>query len=338
MECEEPVGNEGFMTDRAAITAKPFSKEIPNPTKVLDGVWVSTTDESTPSDMTDPLPAVEGLLRGAKSSILITTPRLTKPEVCSLLNKAAERGVGVYSLVSALRLHEKFVTWGLAREVETIESTLLIADPSTNPRGLWFHGELTSQQGKTTSPIELEEDQVSEMWSHFSWLFWNASGDELFYGKRRRGMPLKPAPQGVPETLAVTSRGDGYTGLMTTDSTAEGWFSLDFLQTASLIPETRKVIVPLSNKLKPQIGRIRGKVLLADGNIDTSCVRSGSRLMVIDKPYSFLLTKAQTERFSEELPSASWRYEHSIPLDSVKGRVLLAQTWIPREGTPQVLS
>jgi len=197
-------------TARQEIGPKALSEgTINNESTLLTGFWERTRTEAPKAHKVDVFSKVIRLVKGAKESVILYSPKVTLSQLVVELEKAHHKNIRIYALATDLKTHQKVFKHGIMRANKDISSTFVLVDPKKNAKGIWFHGELISQS-KPGFVLELDDEQIQDALIHFSYLFWRADGQELFFQRIRNCAPFHGSIPDASPRLDRSFRDDGF--------------------------------------------------------------------------------------------------------------------------------
>ncbi len=185
---------------------------ISNSDTILKRFWEEQEKGARKSKNVDIFPKILKMVKSSQEMVLLYSPKLTYGDLRVELKKRMDAGIRTYGLIKNIDMHKDIIDFGIFRESNKVHSTFILIDPKTNPKGIWLVGELTKEL-ELDFYLELDPDQVKETWAHFTHLFWNASGKELFFGKIRDSSNKTPPQSEVTPTIYNTSRREGFDGI-----------------------------------------------------------------------------------------------------------------------------
>lgn len=152
------------------------------------------------------------LIYGAKTMICLQSFLIQDTKIIDSLLKAATRGIKVYVMDSAgtrlehqeedehfstteykRMLNTKFLYHFVHRQANSFHAKFIVIDPKENPKGVMFTGNFNEKPFKENPElgVELNEQQVKELFQVFVYHFWEFATDEQNDGQQFT--KLKPA-------------------------------------------------------------------------------------------------------------------------------------------------
>jgi hypothetical protein len=213
-----------------------------------------------------PFPAQLQQLLGKQPGVLLVLSRqVTHPLLLAALLKAAQAGTRVYLLSSERIASIKELAGNcLMRFGATLHGAYLLADPQTNPRGLYCDDAFTQvaiEQGKCHL-VELDPAQCQLAFQHFCYHFWNSAKEEVI---DRNAQP-QPVPAAPPfSLLKPLDHIDGIRaqlakGEIKTVSAAPSIWPLEQLKKADILTQD-SVQDPIT------LGQHNGNLCVSDGSM-----------------------------------------------------------------------
>lgn len=266
------------------------------------------------------------LCKEAEDTIIIHTPKLTLPELTVELEKQNSKGVRTYALTKDIDNHQKVFKKGIMREKRDIFSTYILVDSSSSPQGIWFMGELTSESEKQVI-IELNNEQIEELWHHFSHEFWKNTGQELFFGKTRDSLKYEGTEPETEEILGNTARNvsEAVSEIDIDELYLPTEKPVDFQEhmmakivVTKIEEKTKDLILDLDPKETSLLGTKDNIIGHLDGT------QSGNDISVVfDWDYSIILDESQKEDFKKYLSEPEWEYNTKKKISDIKNEILL---------------
>ena len=275
-------------------------KCVDNSELILKGFWEQKQYEKDPVEYDDAIEMIISIIENATESIYLYSPNITHTDLRLALEKKRTDGIRIYAITSSIKIHsenELFSDIGIMREMKDISSTFVISDPKgRNSQGVWFIGNLTSNQGPVPFFLILNKDQVKEIWAYFSHDFWKADGEELHFNKIRETKKLKPAALEVKEVLPNSFRVSGIESVFGSDQVYEMWLSPNIPQELMVYCSyTEKCVLQLHEDSKEIIGYLEGNDCKICGTklLPFCFANVGKREMVMSSDIGFILTDKQ---------------------------------------------
>jgi len=303
------------------------SGKINNENKSITSYWEKINDNN--NSKIKIIPLVLDIIKKAKESVNIYSPKITSSELMLTLENIGAKGVRIYLLVSDIKIHKDIVKkTGVVREKPDIESTFVLIDTKgDSPEGLWFSGELTSKQEDIPFVLKLNKTQAKEAFAHFSHYFWNSRGTELFYGKERNALELKPMLPEIGERLPESFRKDGYRSLIESD--------IHYLWLPSKIPEplrlycseSKNIVVEMNVKIKDSLPLedLKETALYSVSKMPFCCIGL-DKYILFKEDIGFILTDEQKNSFLNTFSLCEWRYHTEGRIKDINNEIIFYNT------------
>lgn len=324
------------MTDtdsRQTIKILELSKEVDNSCMDVSGYWEQNPEYESERQKIDVLASVRDLIKNANDSIYLYSPKITNPDLQVILQKKKEKGVRVYALTSSLGPHKNlFSKIGIMREKEDITSTLVFTDPKQEAsKGIWYSGELSSIQAQIPFFLKLNKAQITESLAHFSHLFWQANGSELYFGNLRPAREIKPKIPDIKAVLHNSFRMEGLDDVIGSDEIYEMWVSEGFPDEMSIyLPDAKRYVMGIGEYAKSIVSEtccpeteIYGEQVIPFSHISTS-VHS----IIFSHDLGFILSPEQETLLKRIFLCWKWKFHGPSKLSDIKSPVMLFEdTW-----------
>lgn len=312
--------------ERIIIKDKDISSgKINNENKTITSYWEKINDNNNYNKNIKIIPLILEIIQKAKESVIIYSPKITSSELMLTLENIGAKGVRIYLLVSDIKIHKDIVKkTGVVREKTDIASTFVLIDTKgESPEGLWFSGELTSKQEDVPFVLKLNTIQAKEAFAHFSHYFWNSRGTELFFGKERKALELKPRLPEIRERLIESFRKDGYRSLIGCD--------IHYLWLPSKIPEllrlycseSKNIIVEMNVKIKDSLllEDLKETALYSVSKMPFCCIGL-DKYILFKEDIGFILTDEQMKSFLNIFSLCEWIYHTEGRIKDIKNKII----------------
>ncbi len=324
---------------RGKITPKELRQgPIDNGEVVLREFWEKSQKRAEVAKPRDLTKRTIDLIKKAKDIIIIYTPKLTHPELMVELERSYQRGVRVYSLTARLKIHSEQFSFGIMRERRDITSTFIVIDPQRRAKGIWFVGELTSKSNPSLT-LELDSDQAMEACAHFSHIFWNSSGQEIFFEKDKSIVKMVDSKPKIPAELANSLRYEGFESLANDEirylsiplPLSESFEDYNLLARdlcVEMNEHAREILPGIDfewTKLKAA-----QKLPFGYANLDH---RGQERHLVFGWDLGFFLNAAQKGNILEAFPPGVWVFNKEKKLKNIRNEIFLEESnWNDPDG------
>lgn len=301
------------------------SKVITNDV-LIKSFWMETNEgEPFFKKSIDPRNEVLKFIAKAKSTILISTPYLTYNEIVVQLEDASKRGARVYVLVSNIDMHAKILTSCVAREKRTAQSSFIIIDHEAAGEGIWFPGGITKQDSKQPVVLILTAPQCKAVETQFKKQFWDAGGNELFFGQLRpvKGL-FKPPARESPKMILDPSK---LAQLLEKESVEEIWIDLSKLDILDqYLAEARSIKLQLRDDLKKTLdfdALTEAELMATRESLPIHIIKSSKGCFLYSDECILILENDQTKQLLSECFNWSWKYNRAGKINELTGRILL---------------
>jgi hypothetical protein len=314
-------------------------KCVDNSELILKGFWEQKQHDQVPVEYDDAIKTIISIVEGATESIYIYSPNITHTDLRLALEKKRTDGIRIYAITSSIKIHSEndlFSGIGVMREMKDISSTFVISDPKgSNSQSVWYVGDLTSKQEPVQFFLMLNKDQVKETWAFFSYNFWKADGEELYFNKIRETKKLKPATPEVKEVLPNSFRVSGIESVFGSDQVYEMWLSPNMPQELMVYCSyTEKCVLQLHENSKEIIGYIEGNDCRICGTklLPFCFVHVGKKEMVMSSDIGFILTDEQKNNLHTVFQTWEWQYNIERSIQDINNPIVLSESdWTMQE-------
>ena len=310
-----------------------LSKTVDNSGMDISGYWEQNPEYESERQNRDVLTPVRDLVKKAKESIYLYSPKITDPDLQVILQKKKEEGVRVYALTSSLEPHQNlFSKIGIMRDKEDINSTLLFTDPKQEAsKGIWYSGELSSRQAHIPFFLKLTKEQITESLAHFSHFFWQANGSELYFGGLRPAREIRPKTPEIKAVLPNSFRTEGLDDVIGSDEIYEMWIPEGFPDKMSIyLPDAKRYVIEIGEYAKSIISgtcspetEIYGEKAIPFSHLATS-----GHSIIFSHDLGFVLSTEQETLLKRIFQCWKWKFHGPSRLSDIKSPVVLFEdTW-----------
>ena len=301
---------------------------ISNSDTTLKMFWELIEQEPRKSENIDILSKILTMVRSSKEMVLIYSPKLTYGDLRIELKKRGDLGIRAYGLIQNINLHKDLIDFGIFRESNELHSSFILIDPETNPKGIWFVGELTRGL-ELEFYLELDPDQIKEMWAHFTHLFWNSTGNELFFGKVKNSSNKTPHQREVTPRSYNTSRRGGFDGIFSEVIEKMIIPSEIAFEFEDYLVFPKELAIELREESREIINLIdlnRINVIASDkfpyGYALIGKEKSADK-MIFSSDLMFQMTEKQANLFNEHYDTNTWHFIPEKKIKDIKKEIIL---------------
>lgn len=326
--------------ERGVVQSVFCEKPFDNSRMILKGFWEQRSNfETKPPNQSNVIEDIISIIDNAVESIYLYSPKITHAKIRLALEKKREDGIRIYAITSSIKPHldnKLFSDIGIMREKKDISSTFVISDPKNRaPIGVWFKGELTSEQDLVSYFLILNGDQAKEAWAYFSHSYWKANGEELYFDRIRDTKTIKPAAPQVKEVLSNSFQVSGIDSVFGSDEIYELWLLPDFPQELNVYcSEVKKCVLQVHEKSKNILEYFEGDGCDIFGTdlLPFCLAKVGMKEMVMSSDVGFILTHKQKDYLHNLFQLWQWQYRSEKLIKDVYHPIILNESdWTKAE-------
>jgi hypothetical protein len=319
------------MTIQTGGPIKPIEKheDTDNRGTILTDFW-EYHDTADKIEAANPIPMILDLVKRATKNVFIHTPMIADGELIREIENSESKLF--YAITRSVEKHDSIKNI-IMRENPDLASTMVIVDARTeHVAGYWFPGMITHN---VPFVLSLTRDQAREAHAHFSHLFWNATGEELFHGKTRPVKPCSPPPRNISPALNNSIRIDGIESLVS-DRVLEMWIPSNAPETITKYhPTVRTLKVEITDDLKDRIYLDTIDSEVYGRRVGTPIyIKTNNKAFVGDNDLGFLLTRSQEEILNTIYSAWPFQYFKEKRIGDISTERILTGQWGKAEPVP----